>query len=274
MGSDTVRTALDEILGQMPDLFNMTELAERLEDDRTPGQHVFYQECERMNALLAVVTTSLRELDQGLSGALAMSAAMHTVFEAIVLDQIPDHWLAVSFASIRPLGAWVRSLMDRHQQLAEWTGDLSLPKVVMLNYMFNPNSFLTAVVQTSAMVNNYDLDQMALVVDVTKKWPDQIDAPAREGAYVSGLYLEGARWDIPNGVLEESRLKELHPKMPVVTIRALPSARVDTRDMYLCPVYTTVERGPTFVSTFPLKTKYNANKWVIAGVALILDVTD
>lgn len=41
----------------------------------------------------------------------------------------------------------------------------------------------------------------------------------RDGAYVHGMYMEGARWDIQQGVILDSRLKELFPHMPVINIR-------------------------------------------------------
>lgn len=41
----------------------------------------------------------------------------------------------------------------------------------------------------------------------------------REGAYVHGMFMEGARWDIQSGIIVESRLKELFPPMPVINIR-------------------------------------------------------
>lgn len=31
--------------------------------------------------------------------------------------------------------------------------------------------------------------------------------------------MEGARWDIQQGIIMESRLKELYPQMPVINIR-------------------------------------------------------
>ena len=46
----------------------------------------------------------------------------------------------------------------------------------------------------------------------------------------------------------------------------------DTRNVYECPVYKTRMRGPTFVWTFNLKTKEKASKWVLAGVALLLQI--
>ena len=42
-----------------------------------------------------------------------------------------------------------------------------------------------------------------------------MEAPARDGAYVHGLTLEGARWDEKTGALEESRPKELFSALPV-----------------------------------------------------------
>ena len=45
---------------------------------------------------------------------------------------------------------------------------------------------------------------------------------------------------------------------------------MDMKNMYECPVYKTRDRGPTYVWTFNLKTKENANKWVLGGVALLL----
>lgn len=109
---------------------------------------------------------------------------------------------------------------------------------LILCRLFNPQSFLTAIKQTTARRNEWPLDRTVLVtevrscmqrkaaqhgkahialqmrvskldwlaaclpsqeaclshVQVTKKTVDQVDAPSRDGAYVSGLLLEGASW--------------------------------------------------------------------------------
>ena len=82
----------------------------------------------------------------------------------------------------------------------------------------------------------------------------------------------GARWDTQTGMIAEARLKELAPVMPVMFIKAIPVDRQDLRNMYACPVYKTKTRGPTFVWTFNLKTKEKPSKWVLGGVALLLQV--
>lgn len=46
-------------------------------------------------------------------------------------------------------------------------------------------------------------------------------AGPREGAYVHGIFMEGARWDVQQGIIMESKLKELYPQMPVINIRVI-----------------------------------------------------
>ena len=61
--------------------------------------------------------------------------------------------------------------------------------------------------------------------------------------------------------------------MPVIFAKAIPAAadRQETKHTYECPVYKTKTRGPNWVWTFRLKSKEKAAKWVLAGVALLLE---
>lgn len=45
--------------------------------------------------------------------------------------------------------------------------------------------------QTLARKNEWPLDKVNLTVDVTKKFKEEFNQAAREGAYVYGLYMEG-----------------------------------------------------------------------------------
>ena len=99
-----------------------------------------------------------------------------------------------------------------------------------------------------------------------------MQSPPKEGANIHGLYMEGARWDTNIGSIVESRSKELHPLMPVMFIKALTQDKQEMRNLYECPIYITRQRGPTYVWTFNLRTKERASKWVLAGVALLLQI--
>lgn len=46
----------------------------------------------------------------------------------------------------------------------------------------------------------------------------------------------------------------------------------ETRNLYECPVYKTRQRGQTYIWTFNLKTREKPAKWVLAGVALLLQI--
>lgn len=52
-------------------------------------------------------------------------------------------------------------------------------------------AFISAVMQSLAHKNEWPLDKMHITVDVTKKYKEEFTQPAREGAYIHGLYLEG-----------------------------------------------------------------------------------
>ncbi|KAL0038617.1 hypothetical protein WJX79_000048 [Trebouxia sp. C0005] len=120
--------------------------------------------------------------------------------------------------------------------------------------------------------NDWPLDKTVVLTEVTKKQPDQIDAPSRDGAFIHGLTLEGARWDEKAGTLDDSRPKELFCPMPVMLVRAVTVDKAEMKDAYQCPVYTTEARFRQEVFTAQLKSKHSWIKWTLAGVCLFLDV--
>lgn len=122
-----------------------------------------------------------------------------------------------------------------------------------------------------------------------------------DGIFVHGLMMEGARWTDEEessehvytavgsstscaGHLTESRLKQLLTLMPVVYVKAVAVQAAWSPEsvgylrgdphLYECPVYTTSARGPTFVFLSTLKTVQPVHKWVLAGVALLMQSDD
>ena len=69
--------------------------------------------------------------------------------------------------------------MGREGGLAAW-----------LPGFFNPQSFLTAIMQSTARKNELPLDKMCLVCKVTKKIREEVTQPPKEGAFVHGLFME------------------------------------------------------------------------------------
>ncbi|KAL3930396.1 MAG: hypothetical protein SGPRY_001552 [Prymnesium sp.] len=272
-GSMTLSEKLDDILDKLPELFVMLEIEDRI-DDRTPYTGVFLQECERMNMLLFEMGRSLRELDAGLRGDLSISERMEVLMFSLFTVKVPDSWTNLAWESLANLNGWLVGLLERQKQLADWTADLATPKVTWLSGLFNPQSFLTAVMQVTSRKNDWPLDKLVTTVDVTKKQPEEVEASTRDGAFIHGLFCEGARWDIAGGCLEDAHMKELYPVMPVILVKAALIDKIDYKDQYLCPCYKTQARNNGYVFTANLRSKQPSSKWVMRGVGLLMSVVE
>ena len=257
-------------------MFNISDIKDRIAE-KGAFQNVFLQECEYMNALLDEIYRSMLELEQGIKGILTISEKMENLFDALNLEKIPENWQKLAYPARRSLASWLENLMRRIEQLSAWKDDPNnIPRVTRVNMLFNPQSFFTAIKQYS---KKGDLNKLTISTEFTKKTMEEIDGIVpKDGAYCYGFLLEGARWDLQLGVVEDSRPKEMFSIMPVCFCRAvfLPPPGREEKNVYQCPVYRTEERGSTFIFTAQLKTSHKnpPRKWILAGVAIILDVED
>jgi dynein heavy chain len=128
---------------------NIDEIASKLgEEQRTPYQNSFLQECEYMNILIRAIVSSLFEIDLAFKGELTMTEKMETIMQNIFFNKVPPQWAKIAFASSRGLGSWLDNLRSRLDQLNAWKDDpTKVPHVTFLNRLFNPQSFLTAIKQ-------------------------------------------------------------------------------------------------------------------------------
>jgi dynein heavy chain len=88
--------------------------------------------------------------------------------------------------------------------------------------------------------------------------------------YIHGLCMEGAQWDGKKQCIVASTPKELHPVMPVLVVRGVIYGTVDKGRIFECPLYITSRRGGTFTFVATLATVDPVNRWVLAGVALLM----
>jgi len=77
-----------------------------------------------------------------------------------------------------------------------------------------------------------------------------LKAAPTDGCYIRGLYVEGARWDVAEFRLAESRPKELYTDMPVVWLQPAANRKPPTKGIYECPVYKTLTRAGTYSLRF------------------------
>ncbi|CAK0838245.1 unnamed protein product [Prorocentrum cordatum] len=244
------------------------------EEEKGPYQYVFLQECDYMNGLVHEMVRGLQELQLGFKGELTMSEQMEELADALWKEKLPTWWVKLGFPSTRPLKSWRVNLQDRCVQLDDWVNEpLTIPKVVDLSRLFNPQSFLTAIKQICCQQQGLELDRLQVFTEVQKKEAKDVEAHSREGAFVTGMFLEGARWDTTSMSLEDSKPKEMFTKMPVINCKAAMAQDKSDKNTYICPTYCVPTRRPYFVFSAQLRTKTShPDKWTLAGVAMILDI--
>jgi len=164
---------IDDFLDKLQDEFNLQALLNRVER-KTPFVVVALQECERMNALIREIKRSLRELMLGLRGELTITQEMERLDHAIFYDHVPAAWARLAYPSMLGLQSWFADLLHRIKELAGWLNDFKLPCAIWLGGLFNPQSFLTAIMQESARKHDLPLDRMLISCDVTKKQKDDV----------------------------------------------------------------------------------------------------
>ena len=102
-----------------------------------------------MNMLTKEMRRSLKELDLGLKGELTITNDIEDLGNSLFFDQVPPSWSKRAYASLNGLSNWYADLILRIKELEAWTSDFSLPASVWLPGFFNPQSFLTAIMQST-----------------------------------------------------------------------------------------------------------------------------
>jgi len=187
-------------------------------------------------------------------------------------------WLSLAPQSTKPLGSWVEHFRGRADQYRAWAeqGD---PKVYWLSGLHIPESLLSALVQSTSRRKNWALDKSTLYTTVTKITNEKdVKEALLDGAYVRGIYLEGARWDMEKGCLLTQLPKQLSVELPIIEVIPVEANRLKIRDSLATPVYVTPLRrnamGVGLVFTANLHTKEHLSIWTLQGVALVLNTDD
>ena len=115
-----------------------------------------------MNLLTSTIRISLTELDMGLKGALNITDAMDSLSRSLSLGFVPDDWAEVAYFSKKGLNDWFLDMIRRHTQLKDWTDMAETPPCLWISGLFNPMSFLTAIMQVTARAKKLALDSIIL----------------------------------------------------------------------------------------------------------------
>ncbi|XP_054851851.1 dynein axonemal heavy chain 10 [Eublepharis macularius] len=273
----------DEYIGQvakdienkMPAIFDLDQIRKTFGSDISPTTVVLLQELERFNKLMIRMSKSLVELQRALAGEVGMSNELDEVARALFNGQIPNIWRKLAPDTLKTLANWMIFFKNRHNQYTTWVEE-GEPSVMWLSGLHIPESYLTALVQATCRKNGWPLDRSTLYTQVTKfRTVDEVTERPGQGCFVSGLYLEGADWDLESSCLIKSKPKLLVVDLPILKIIPIEAHRLKLQNTFRTPVYTTSMRrnamGVGLVFEADLFTTRHISHWVLQGVCLTLN---
>lgn len=240
----------------------------------TPCQVVLLQELERWNNLVKKMALSLLDLKRALVGEIGMSDELDALGDSLYNGFLPAMWRRLAPDTQKPLGSWMGHYTKRYKQYDLWIKE-GEPAVVWLSGLHIPESYLTALVQTTCRLRGWPLDKSTLYTVVTKHLDSTGLEPLESGCYVQGLYLEGAAWDVENMELRVQDPKVLVVNLPIMQVIPIEASKLKLHHTFRTPVYVTQARrnamGVGLVFEADLATSEHQSHWVLQGVALCLN---
>jgi dynein heavy chain len=284
-----------EILSKLPQDFIEEEFRAKINKHKgAPGTtdkgfqaplNIFlFQELQRIQRVIGIVRSNLSNLVSAIDGNVVMTPELLEDLNMIFDARIPRSWTHDASGAeiswlVPNLGLWFTGLLDRVQQLSNWL-DHGRLKAYWLPGFLNPQGFLTAMRQEVTRQHKKDqwsLDDVVTHTTVLNVDLDKIKEAPDEGQNIYGIHLEGAKWNRPDGKLEESDPKVLFSQMPVIRVTAITLKDKKSKGAdygpfgpFDCPVYKYPRRTDKYlVMRINLKTEVAPSHWRLRGLAAL-----
>ncbi|OHS98802.1 Dynein heavy chain family protein [Tritrichomonas foetus] len=271
-----VASTVTEIQLKMKPPFNLNEVRASFGNETTPVQIVLIQELEHWNRLVNTMSTSLFELQRAIAGEVSMSNDLEMLMNSIYLGRLPEMWARLAPVTEKPLSNWLIHFQKRYEQYDDWYKN-GEPKVMWLAGLHVPVAYLTALLQTACRSKGWPLDKATLMITVSSyQRTNQVMTKPALGCYLSGMYLEGASWDVERRCLIPQHPKELVMELPLLRVTPIEMNKMRTQNMLKTPIYLTQKRrdamGVGLVQSAYLETSEHKSFWILQGVAISMNI--
>lgn len=266
-----------ELRERVPELVDLRALKHKLKGDENPLNVVLVQELQRYAVLLRRLRADLEQLESGIKGLTAISPELEAVQAALAENKVPAAWSNAYF-SLKPLANWYDDMRARYEYFATW-GQKGIPFTFWIGAFTYPTGFTTALLQRfSRKASGAPIDRLEFDFIPVPKEPREITEHPKDGAFVSRLYLEGAKWDLEKGTLCEPDVMELACPMPIVHFKPIQKRTKPPAGVYECPCYYYPKRqGTTTMESWMLRVDvktgdYPPEFWVKRGAAILMSL--
>lgn len=236
-GEGGVAKKVKDYIEKIPELIDRFMLKQKIKADMgNPMNVVLQQEVERYETIIRLLMSDLEEIELGLKGTKAITPYLEKILNCINLNEVPAPW-SKGYFTMKPLSNWFEDLRQRYQFFDTWSTK-GTPFVFWLGAFTFPTGFTTSLMQRfSRKANSAPIDQLTFEFTPMNRPPHEIQEHPKDGAYVTKLYLEGAKWDHDTNALCEPNVMELIVMMPVLWFKPITKQKKPPANMYPCPAY-------------------------------------
>jgi len=265
-----------DVLARMPKAWNIEKVQEKYPTDYEESMNtVLVQELTRFNGLIAIIHSSLKDIQKAVMGLLLMSAELEEGFNQMFNGVTPEIWIKRSYPSLKPLGSYVNDLVERLKFFQCWV-DTVIPVNFWFSGIYFTQAFTTGGSQNFARKYKIPIDTLSF--DFLYP-PDQDPKEKPEdGVFTYGVFFEACKWDWNTWEITESDPKVLYVQAP--NIHLLPCKKSETREFphYDCPCYkistrkgvlSTTGHSTNFVMYIFVNSSKEESHWIKRGCAML-----
>ena len=280
---EVIGEVAESLLAKLPPNFDVEMAEKKYPVDYYESMNtVLTQELGRVNTLLSLIRNSLVNLGKAVKGQVLMSDELDRVGKALYDGKVPASWLKKSFPSLKPLGSYMKEVIERAAFFKSWVDD-GIPTTFPLYAFFFTQAFLTGSKQNFARSHKIEIDKVDFDYAVLDGDESTYTEKPADGVYCFGMHIDGAAWDPVRRSLCESEPKVLYAPCP--GIHMIPARVEDFKEYnhYKAPLYKTADRrgilsttghSTNFVMDIRVPCEQDGSHWIRRGTALLLSLKD